>query len=513
MDVFSRRDFLRTALMAGAYAGVSSLMPSPLAGEEGEYNVLFIAVDDLRPQLGCYGVSKAKTPNIDALAASGTLFNRAYCQQAVCSPTRSSLLTGRRPDTTKVYDLQTHFRLNLPDVVTLPQYFKQHGYFAQGLSKIYHGGLDDPQSWTVPHWAPKAPGYGDPEHLNAIREETQRLKREGKFKEGEVVQTDPKTGLPLKTKRGTSVKGPAWEAPDVADNALADGMTADKAIECLNELKDKKFFLAVGFLKPHLPFVAPKKYFDMHASTEFTPADNPHLPKDCPPLASANWGELRAYKGMPKQGDLTEQQAVELIRGYHAAASYTDAQIGKVVMELDRLGLRKKTIIVLWGDHGWQLGEHGEWCKHTNFEEATRAPLIFSAPGQKNVGTKTDDLAEFVDVYPTLCDLAGLPIPKGLEGISLVPVMNDPKRPWKKAAFSQYPRPGNIMGYTMRTDRYRYTEWAEPGKDPVGVELYDYKTDPKGNVSIAYLPENKELAAKLSKMLHDGWKSAVPEGR
>jgi len=513
MDGFSRRDFLRTALMAGAYAGVSSLMPSSLAGDESEYNVLFIAVDDLRPQLGCYGVSKAKTPNIDALAASGTLFNRAYCQQAVCSPTRSSLLTGRRPDTTKVYDLQTHFRIALPDVVTLPEYFKQHGYFTQGLSKIYHPGFDDPQSWSVPHWGPTAPNYGDPEDLKAIREETQRLKQEGTFKENEVVQTDPNTGLTLRTKRGTMVKGPAWEAPDVADNVFADGMTADKAIECLNELKDKRFFLAVGFLKPHLPFVAPKKYYDLYADTKFTPADNPHLPTDCPELASAHWGELRAYKGMPKQGDLTEQQAVELIRGYHAAASYTDAQIGKVVNELDRLGLRKKTIIVLWGDHGWQLGEHGEWCKHTNFEEATRVPLIFSAPGQKKPGTKTDDLAEFVDVYPTLCDLAGLPIPKGLEGISLVPVMNDPKRPWKKAAFSQYPRPGNIMGYTMRTDRYRYTEWAESGKDRVSVELYDYKTDPKGNVSIAGKPENKELVAKLHKMLQDGWKSALPEGR
>ena len=507
--MLTRRDFLKTGLMAGAYAGLAGMMPSVLEAEENGYNVLFIAVDDLRPQMGCYGVKNIKTPNIDALAARGTQFNRAYCQQAVCSPTRTSLLTGRRPDTTKIYDLQTHFRLTLPDVVTLPQYFKQHGYFAQGLSKIYHGGLDDPQSWSVPHWVPNAPGYGDPEHLKAIREETQRLKQEGKFTASKVVQTDPKTGLPLKTSRGTAVKGPAWESPDVPDNALADGMTADKAIECLGELKDKKFFLAVGFLKPHLPFVAPKKYYDLYADTKLTVADNPYLPKDCPTLASANWGELRAYKGMPKQGDMPDAQALDLIHGYYAATSYTDAQIGRVVGELDRLGLRDKTIIVLWGDHGWQLGEHGEWCKHTNFEEATRVPLIISAPNQKNKGVKTDSFAEFVDVYPTLCDLSGLPAPKGVEGTSLVPVMSNPKRAVKTAAFSQYPRPGNIMGYTMRTDRYRYTEWAEKGKDPMAFEMYDYKTDPDGNVNIAGKPEYTELQAKLAKMLHDGYKAAL----
>lgn len=512
MAGFTRRDFLKTTLMAGAYAGVSAVMPELAFGAEEGYNVLFIAVDDLRPQLGCYGVKNAKTPNIDALAASGTQFNRAYCQQAVCSPSRTSLLTGCRPDTTKVYNLEDHFRKFIPDVVTLPQYFKGHGYFTQGLSKIYHPGLDDPASWSVPHWQPNAPNYGDPEDLKAVRQQIQRMKKNGKFDGGGVVETDPKTGAAMRIKAGNMPKGPAWESPDVPDNALADGMTADKAIETLQELKDKKFFLAVGFLKPHLPFVAPKKYYDLYASTKFTAADNPYAPKDCPPVALMNWGELRAYKDMPKQGDMPEETALKLIRGYYAAASYTDAQVGRVVGELERLGLRDKTIIVLWGDHGWQLGEHGEWCKHTNFEEATHAPLIISAPKQKNKGAKTDSFAEFVDVYPTLCSLAGLPKPEGVEGTSLAPVMNDPKRSVKTAAFSQYPRPGNIMGHSMRTDRYRYTEWAEPGKEPMGLELYDYKTDPKGNVNIANLPENKDLVAKLSKMLHDGYKGALVKG-
>ncbi len=514
MATFSRREFLRTSLAAGVCAGLSAAMPHlALAADEGKYNVLFIAVDDLRPQLGCYGVKNIKTPNIDALAARGTVFKRAYCQQAVCSPTRTSLLTGCRPDTTKVYNLEDHFRKFIPDVVTLPQYFKQHGYFTQGLSKIYHPGLDDPQSWSVPHWQPNAPNYGDPEAIKAIQDQIAEMKRQGKFVSSGPVETDPKTGMATRIRPGNVPKGPAWECDDVPDNTFADGMTADKAIECFKELKDKKFFLAVGFLKPHLPFVAPKKYYDMYADTKFAVADNPSAPKDCPDIALTNWAELRAYKGMPKQGDMTDAQKLDLIRGYYAATSYTDAQIGRVVDELDKLGLRDKTIIVLWGDHGWQLGEHGQWCKHTNFEEATHAPLIISAPGQKHKGAKTDSLAEFVDVYPTLCDLAGLPIPKGLEGTSLAPVMDFPKLSVKTAAFSQYPRSKvatyKAMGYSMRTDRYRYTEWQnEDGGPLLGTELYDYEKDPEGNVNQAGKLEYADIQSKLAKMLKDGWKGA-----
>lgn len=481
-DSVTRRQFLGAGLAAGAYALMGGRIPAWAA--ERKMNVLFIAVDDMRPDLGCYGVPLAKTPNMDAIAARGTLFNRCYCQAALCCPTRSSLLTGMRPDTTNVFNNSVHFRSNLPDVVTLPQQFKLHGYHTQGLSKIFHGGLDDDKSWSVPHWTPKADTYGDSAQVDKIRQK---------------VKDDPDE---------RKKKGPAWLAADVPDNALADGQTADKAIEVLREIKDKPFFLAVGFLKPHLPFVAPKKYFDQHPLKDFKPAANPNPPKDCPPVALTNWEGLRAHIGMPKEGPVTDQQAVELIRAYFAATTYTDAQIGRVIAELDRLGLRDNTVIIVWGDHGWQLGEHGLWCKQTNFELATRSPMIISVPGQKNPGAKTDALVEFVDIYPTLCELCDVAAPKDLQGKSFAPLLSDPKRPWKKAAFSQY-RHG-VMGRSIRTDRYRYTEWGDPGNELKGIELYDHRTDPAENVNIANLPENKDLAAGLSKMLKAGWREALP---
>lgn len=507
----TRRDFLRTGLAAGVCAGLSGMLPPALFADDAKYNVLFIAVDDLRPQLGCYGAPVIRTPNIDALAARGTLFSRAYCQQAVCSPSRTSLLTGLRPDTTKVYNLQDHFRKFIPDAVTLPQQFKKNGYHSLGFGKIYHGSLNDPKSWSVPHRGAQGPTYLKPESLEARKKREEELKAAGRQWQDQVVERDPETGIPLKINRGNAkLKGPAWEDPDCADNALPDGMTADRVIETLREIKDKNFFLAAGFHKPHLPFVAPKKYFDMYPPESVKLADNPFPPKDCPEVALTNWGEMRQYTDIPGVGPLDENKARDLIRAYYASTSYVDAQIGRILDELDNLGLREKTVIVLWGDHGWHLGEHSLWCKHTNFEVAAHAPLIFSAPGQKSPGAKTNALAEFVDIYPTLCDLAGLPIPDGLEGISLKPVMDNPRRLWKKAAFSQYPRGGGIMGYSMRTDRYRFTEWAKKGEEPVAVELYDYRTDPQGNVNIAGLPENKDLVARLSKQLRAGWQAARP---
>ncbi|MBN2475488.1 MAG: sulfatase [Pirellulales bacterium] len=478
---------------------------------EGRLNVLFFAVDDLRPETGGYGNPIIKTPHIDELASRGTLFCRAYCQQAVCSPSRTSLLTGRRPDTTGVYDLQTHFRLNLPDVVTLPQHFKQCGYHTQGFGKIYHGGLDDPHSWSVPHWSPPGPGYGKPETLTALDEQRKQLRAKYGGPSSEVLQRDAKTGAVLKRSAPKyRVRGPAWEDPDVADAALPDGKTAARAIRVLRQVRHKPFFLAVGFLKPHLPFVAPKKYYELYQREELHLATNPFPPKDVPAIAMHNWGELRNYSGIPPRGSLSDAMALDLVHGYYAATSYVDAQIGRVLDELDRLGLREKTVIVLWGDHGWQLGEHGLWCKHTNFEIATRVPLIFSAPAQKQPGAKTDALAEFVDIYPTLCDLCSLPIPDGLEGTSLAPVMEDPKRAWKTAALSQYPR-GKVMGYSMRTDRYRYTEWLpRAGGAPVARELYDHRNDPQENVNLAGLPESAEMVSQLSRHLKAGWRAARP---
>lgn len=499
-----------------SFAVLCCLTPSLIGGEAtetapGKYNVLMIAVDDLRPEAGCYGVPVIKTPHIDALASQGLLFNRAYCQQAVCSPSRTSLLLGRRPDTTRIYDLQTHFRKTLPDAVTLPQHFKKHGYHTQGLSKIYHGGLDDPASWSVPHWSPGKPMYGKPETLAELARRREQMRKE-KGPPTQVLERDPKTGLPLRvTAPRYRVYGPAWEDPDVPDDALPDGETTNYAVQLLRELRDRRFFLAVGYLKPHLPFVAPKKYFDLYRKEEIPLASNPFPPQDCPEIALTNWGELRAYQGIPQSGPLPPEVARDLVHGYYAATSYVDAQIGRLLAELDRLGLSDSTIVVLWGDHGWHLGDHGLWCKHTNFETATRSLLIFRVPGQKHPGSKTDALVEFVDIYPTLCELCGLPIPEGLEGTSLVPLFDDPHRPWKKAAFSQYPR-GQIMGYSMKTDRYRYTEWRpRNGGAPVAVELYDHTVDPQENVNLAGRPELQALMKELHDQLEAGWQAARPQ--
>jgi iduronate 2-sulfatase len=479
------------ALIFGLWA--LAVCARPGEAQAPKYNVLFVAVDDLRPQFGAYGDKVVRSPNLDRLARQGLTFNRAYCQQAVCSPSRTSLMTGRRPDTTKVYDLVTHFRNTIPDAVTVAQHFKNHGYHTQGFSKIYHGGYDDVASWSVPHWTPKGKGRG-PEGQRALA-----LQREEAMKAG----TDPERA-----------RGLAWEALDVKDSDLQDGATADKAIEVLREVKDKPFFLAVGFLKPHLPFVAPKKYWDLYSAADIKPASNPYPPKGSPPWALTGFGELRAYYGMPKKGPVTEEQARSLIHGYYACISYMDAQLGRVLDELDRLGLREKTIVVLWGDHGWELGEHGEWCKHENYETSTHAPLIVSVPGQKTAGKKTNALVEFVDIYPSLAELCALSKPQGVEGTSFKPLVENPDRPWKKAAFSQYPRnipgQGRGMGYAMRTDRYRLVEWTVPGKEFREHELYDHQTDPDENVNVAKQPEYADRLKELIAQLHAGWQAAVP---
>ncbi len=476
---------VRPAMPMVTFVAVFVWVSAAFSAQGGKYNVLFIVVDDLRPELGCYGTPIIKSPHIDALAQTGTIFNRAYCQQAVCGPSRASLLTGCRPDTTKIYDLQTHFRLNLPDVVTLPQYFKKQGYHTQSLGKIYHDLLDDPPSWSSRSWAPQDKMYGKPENQAALKLRKQQAKN------------------------GAPAFGLSWEDPNVADNELRDGMLADKAIKTLGQVKDKPFFLAVGFYRPHLPFVAPKKYFDMYRPKELQLASNSYPPEDVPPIALTDSFELRFYSDIPNQGAISNKKARELIHGYYATVSYVDAQIGRVLAELDRLGLRERTVVVLLGDHGWQIGEHDLWCKHTNFEVATRAPLIFSMPGQANRGAATDALVELVDIYPTLVGLCGLPMPKGLEGTSLVPVMNAPDQPWKRAAFSQYPR-GKVMGYSMRTDRYRYTEWTKPGQAPIGVELYDHEEDPDENVNLAGQSNYKNLISQLSNQLRAGWREAMP---
>ena len=471
----TRRQWLQAT---GGLAGISLAVAQTPARRP---NVLFFAVDDLRPEFGCYGFSSVKSPNLDRIAKQGMVFDRAYCQQAVCSPSRSSVLTGARPDSTKVWDLVTHFRTAMPNVVTLPQHFKQNGYFVQGMGKIFHGSYDDEPSWTVPWQTPKAPDY-------AVR-----------------------TELPANA-RPNQKNGPAFEAGDVADDFYRDGKTANLAVETLRSRKgnSQPFFLAVGFSKPHLPFVSPKKYWDLYDPAKIQLAPNPYHPKDAPEHALTSSGELRNYIGMPAEGSVSDDLARKLKHGYYASISYTDAQIGKVLDELDRQGLRQNTIIVLWGDHGWKLGEHGEWCKHSNVENDTNAPLLLSAPGMKNAGQHCRALVEFVDIYPTLAELAGLPLPAHLEGNSMKPLVENPKRSWKNAAFSQYPRGKKLMGYSMRTDRYRFTVWVgrEDHSQVDSIELYDHQADPQENQNIANASANAKLVDQLTRQWRMGWKGA-----
>ena len=498
-----------TRLIASLIVSALSLAPSAAAQAPGRRpNVLFIAVDDLRPALGCYGDGAAISPNIDALAVRGTLFRRAYCQQAVCSPSRNTVLTGRRPDTARIYDLPTNFRTTLPNVVTLPQHFKQHGYHAESMGKVYHvtnGNRDDPASWNVAPWNPPRIG-GDPPPVVPAP------------KSGPEAEPKPAAGKsPPDRAAQKRARGRPYGARDVPDNELPDGKIADHAIERLGALKSAKkpFFLAVGFHKPHLPFIAPKKYWDLQDVAKLPPGQPPALPDGAPRYTGNGSGELRQYFTVPDRGPIPPDLTAKLIHGYYACVSYTDAQVGRVLAALDGHGLRDDTIVVLWGDHGFQLNDHGLFCKHTNFEQALRVPLVISAPGRGANGQQTDALVELVDLYPTLAELAGLPAPAGVEGTSLVPLLRDPKTPWKSAAFSQWPKAipgvgGDGMGYSVRTGRYRLTEWTVPDTDYRALELYDYESDPHETRNLAKDKDYAKVVEEMRTVLRKGWKGAVP---
>ncbi len=476
-------------------------------------NVLFIAVDDMRPELGCYGNKVVKTPNIDRIAARGMVFNHAYCQQAVCSPSRSSLLTGRRPDATKVWDLATHFRVALPDCVTLPQHFKANGYHCSGLSKIYHHGFEDGRSWSEPHWYPK--GYTvDTDPVDWTKRIVTRHGVNVTEYPKALTDEDAKANPAKIIKEGKA--GPAFSASEKSDDELPDGATAAEAVKRIHALKQKgePFFLAVGFLKPHLPFVSPKKYWDIYDPDKIPLPAIDHLPAGCPEFAGHSNGELHNYPGVPKGNPIPADYAKQLRHGYYAAISFTDHNIGRLLDALEKEGLADNTIIVLWGDHGWQLGDHGLWHKHTNFELATRAPLLISVPRAKTAGQKCDAPVEFVDIYPTLADLCGLKIPDGLDGRSLRPFIENANAPKQKVAISQYPRgagnDGQVMGYSIRDERWRCTFWRErKGGKILAVELYDEANDPAETVSLADRPEHNALIESLAKHLPPAGASAL----
>ena len=533
----NRRRFLQWTAGTAAATALSTDAFAELVqtAAKKKRNVLFIAVDDLKPLLGCYGNKMVKSPNIDGLAACGMVFSRAYCQQAVCAPSRNSLLTGKRPDTIGIYDLQTHFRTKLPDVVTLPQYFKQSGWHTESLGKIFHtahGNYDDARSWSVPSQETGPVPDNQKDRPDAYKEFSDAGTRDNDdyFEAREFASTcglpEPQQDEPTAAKPGqppTYKNGPPTGMPNVADSDLFDGKLADLAIKRLEDFQAKNklpgetrpFFLAVGFHKPHLPFIAPKKYWDMYQRDQFTPEPSRDLPQGAPQYAGHGTGEATLFQGVPKQGPVSNDLARELIHGYHACVSYVDAQVGRILAELDKQGLRDNTIVILWGDHGWHLGDHGQWAKQTNFENAAHAPLIISVPRMKNAGQKCDALVEFVDIYPSLVEVAGLKTPSGLEGTSFAPLLADPRRPWKTAAFHVWPRRiKNVIvgeGRAMRTDRYRLCEWTLDDKTgKPAMELYDFVADPGETVNLASKPENAELVAQLAKKLHAGWRAALP---
>lgn len=502
-------------------------------------NVLFIAVDDLRPELGSYGAQHIRSPHIDQLAATGVRFDRAYVQYAICGPSRATTLTGLRPRTLKIEHIDTFYRDTVPEVVTLPQLFKQHGYHTSYVGKVFHPGqTDDANSWSLNRTPSGGGGEGAAGYqLPASRAIVKQRREEALAKYGRL-----QAGL---------AGGPAWEAADAPDNAYSDGRTTEVALAALRELRDTPFFLGVGFHRPHLPFVAPKKYFDLYDPATLPLAAVPEPPKDAPSIARHSSFELRTRTGVPTAGPIDAATSRSLIHAYAACVSFIDAQVGRILAELDALGLAGNTIVVLWGDHGWHLGEYGIWGKATNYEIATRIPLIIRAPGMAGNGRAASAVVESLDLYPTLAELARLPAPTALEGKSLVPILKDPRETGKNVAFSEFPSPAlrewaarplspemrqsffgplmadveatlrrehgakyeqglfenHVTGYSMRTDRYRFTVWVDrrkPESEPLAVEVYDHQRDPQERTNLAAQPANRALVAEL----HARWLAA-----
>jgi iduronate 2-sulfatase len=445
-------------------------------------NILFVAVDDLRPELNCYGQNQIHSPNIDKFAESGVTFTRAYCNVPVCGASRASLLTGIRPTYNRFLQYYAQADVETPEAVTIPEHFKNHGYTTISIGKIFHTPADNEErAWSetpfrYDHHKQPDGSWSDQGWQNYITEENLSI---------------------AKAKNNGAAK--PWEVADVSDTVYFDGKYAVKAIEYLKKFKESRepFFLGVGFLKPHLPFNAPKKYWDLYNRQEIDLADNPFLPKDAPPQAKFNWGELRAYSGIPKEGPVSDSVARTLVHGYYACVSATDALIGMVLDELGNLGLAENTIVVLWGDHGWNLGEHGFWCKHVNFETSLRSTLLVAGPGI-NQG-RAEGIVEFVDIYPTLINLCNLPAPKHtLQGISMQPILSDPSATIKEFAISKW-----MKGVTLIDDQYFYTEWHDQDRKQVGRMLYDHQVDPNENVNISESPERQGLVNRLSNKLNE----------
>jgi iduronate 2-sulfatase len=440
-------------------------------------NVLCIIVDDLRPELNCFSKSRIQSPNIDRLASEGLTFNRAYCNIPVCGASRASLMTGLRPSRSRFWDYESRADQDAVGVKVLPQLFKENGYTTLSRGKVFHNSADSKAAW-------------DDLWQEPLKNNWRNYQLPG--------------NIALDKSRGNKF-GPPFECADVPDGAYADGMLAEKAMDDLKKLKasGEPFFLATGFHKPHLPFNAPKKYWDLYDRKDIKLPENNHAAEDAPKQAYSGFYEMRAYDGIPKTGPVDDEMAVSLIHGYYASVSYVDAQIGKVLDLLKELELDQNTIVLMFGDHGWSLDNHGDWCKHSNYDVALRAPLIVKVPGMPSAGQRTDSLVEFVDLYPTLADLCRLTAPEHLEGKSMRPVLKNPSSDFRDFIVAKWHH-----GMTLTTDRYAYTEWSQDGDSVDAQMLFDHRNDPDEFINIVNNPEQKQVIKKLKHLLDDNWGSA-----
>lgn len=438
-------------------------------------NVLFIAVDDLRPELGCYGRELISSPHIDRLAAEGTRFDRSYCNIPVCGASRASLMTGLRPARKRFLTYLSRADEEAPGMITLPGLFHEHGYTTISNGKIFHHDNDDSLSWDeIWHPLSNSPSWRDYALSENILQDT-----------------------------SDRFRGPPFERAPVHDTVYKDGKIAQKVVSDLRMLKDadKPFFLAAGFYKPHLPFNAPEQYWSLYDGMVTLPENN-HPPENAPVESLHNFGELRAYAGVPPEGPVSDEFALQLIHGYYASVSYTDAQIGRILDELERLELDRSTLVILWGDHGWNLREHGLWCKHCNYETSLHTPLILRVPGVDQVES-TSEIVEYVDIYPTLCELAGLELPEHLQGNSFKDLLFDPEAKSDGVAICQW-----YAGITTIRDHWFYTEWIDDQDSSYARMLYDHITDPGENFNISEDPDHTEIIQSLSAEMR---RSRAPE--
>ncbi len=492
---------------------------------KNKYNILFVSIDDLGPNLGAYENQYIHSPNLDAFAKTGMTFRNTYCQAAVCAPSRASLMTVLRPDSSHVWHLGDQFRVEHPNVVTMPQHFQKYGYHTVCIGKIFHNYMPDSISWDEPDLRPEQ--YKRSEWLKRdgetfyVNKETQRKQ---KIRRDELVKKRPNYYAD-----GWN-NGPAWEMEDVHDSMYFDGAQTELAKRSLTRLakKDQPFFMALGYFRPHLPFAVPKKYWDLYDKDSIPLSRNPFLPEMAPVMSMNKMYELRGYDGFknlqhPSVNVMAEDTARMLKMGYYASVSYIDTQFGKILQHLKDEGLYDNTIIIVWGDYGWKLGEHNGWCKQTNYNIDIHVPMMVYSPNQANAGAQTFEITELIDMFPSLCDLADIPAPSYMQGTSFVPLIENPTRPWKKAAFSQFhrrpkitPDGGRYMGYSIRTKTHHYVAWyrwnneTHEAEDFVTHELYDNVKDPDENKNVVDDPKYGLIVTELKQQMKAGWKWALP---